>query len=269
MKHLKFGLGFYKSVSNISPIATYLASVQAAGGTISAQNITALENFYVSVSSYREKIIRFCCWPTTGIAGSMIPLIKTLGPDVDVNHGFVNGDFNINGLTGDGVGKYIDTGFDPFVLGLNTDEFGLHVYLTNTFSYTDSACPLGSYGAIGDRADTFLSSGQIGGIMGSVAAGQRGTNLDIGLFSIIGIGSDEMQLFKDGQPIYIPAAAPQWAFNTGNLSVFALNLLGTPSRFASAIMGGYVLTNNLSVSETASFFDAMHTLMLSMGRVSS
>lgn len=285
MRGLGIGIGLSRGPSGPSYSAaaqSFFDLVTVDGGTIDADRKSVIDAWYVSSAAYRSKIKRLNAFVTDALTGMLVPMVRSGGAAKDTNHNFVSGDFNVaSGLTGNGSSKYLDTGFDPAAEGLSSSSYGQGVYLINAaVVYDDTDCPIGTYNAAGDRSDIgFENAGAPFAIMkGSQGGAVGGTMSDIvsedlvGLYSIAGQfpvdASSKVRDYVNGVPVGASATAnAAWALPAlGNVTPFALNLVGTPSRFWPGTMGAYVLFSGMTNAEHLAMHTDLHTLMQGLGR---
>ncbi len=116
------------------------------GATPSVNTQQVLSNFIQGLTNagLLYKVVMLNCMVPDSLTACLTPLIRGAGYDLWINHGFVSGDLTTNGLAGDGVAKYIDTGFSEFAGfgSASTQGLGLTLYCSanpagNTTNYHD------------------------------------------------------------------------------------------------------------------------------------
>ena len=132
-------------------IADWAARVVTNGGAApSTATKTALNTFYNGLISagLSTKFKSINCFVPDNLIASLTPLIVgTGGNDPWTNNGpFTSGDLTVNGLTGNGSSKYLDTGLQP----------------KNIFVYTNMATTQYLY-SVGTGTSPFGSTYQVGG----------------------------------------------------------------------------------------------------------
>ncbi len=105
------------------------------GATPSVNTQQVLSTFVQGLTSagLLYKIVMLNCMVPDSLTACLTPLIRGAGYDLWINHSFVSGDLSINGLTGDGSTKYIDTGF-TVLSGFSsapTQGLGFTLYCSN------------------------------------------------------------------------------------------------------------------------------------------
>lgn len=128
-----------------TPGKAWAKQVVANGGAKpSNATISAMDTFYTALQSNNllGKMISVVCFVPDNLIAATTPFIRTAGNTPWINHSFVAGDLNINGLKGDGATKYLDTGVFPLAAIPTDTSAGLTVY--NTFADnvagTDMGC---------------------------------------------------------------------------------------------------------------------------------
>ena len=196
----------------------------------------------------------------TTIAGALVKLKYPSGGSQSMtNVGFVGGDYTATtGLTGDGVGKYLNAVTNPTTIGMTGNNFGLAIYSTTP-----------DYNSVTNTVLGGLTSGTTYGYLGAsnlsqkcnfngISTGADGTwgrmtfcqsNASLGLLQY-GVGADVM------------ATAPLGASFLPNVPVFlfAHNNAG-PANFTSSAINGYALFDTMTVAELdmlSRFFDQIN-----------
>jgi hypothetical protein len=112
----------------------WAAAVVRLGGALpSLATIKAISTFYDNLiaAGLRDKFYSLNCIVPDSLTAALVPIIYTLsgsgtGYELWVNHNFVSGDLTVNGLKGDGISKYLDTGIIPPGTTPSTD-FGMTI----------------------------------------------------------------------------------------------------------------------------------------------
>jgi hypothetical protein len=110
------------------------AQVQANGGALpSGASMNAVNEFLdgLSQDGTTSLIIAACVFAPDSLIAMATPVIANAGNVLWTNHNFVLGDLTVNGLTGDGATKYLDTGIIPNATALVTTEGCLAAYAYN------------------------------------------------------------------------------------------------------------------------------------------
>jgi hypothetical protein len=97
-------------------VTDWVTRIIRSGGNIPSNNtLIALTNFLLGMDSVglTSKILIVNAFVPDSLVAATVPLLKVSTGDNWTNHNFVSGDLSVNGLTGDGSTKYLDTGFIP------------------------------------------------------------------------------------------------------------------------------------------------------------
>lgn len=217
------------------------------------------------------------CVVPDNLTASFTPLIRNVGFDAWVNHNFTGSDLTVNGLKGDGVGRYLDTGAIPAANGTLTND-GLTLYIhanANDATDVDFAASNGSNQILGlynfsnavfwDCHATTSGSGRMSvtntGFTGYMS-GNRGT-LGNGLITAVFTGSSAA-----GHGILVASTTNVGGAgvpNNVNLSAFAFNASGVNSNFSQKRISFFAHHQGLSITDSFNFFNAIQTLRINLG----
>lgn len=269
--------------ASYNPAAQAYFDLHAADGGVLSDETKALFNtWFMASESYRPHIARLLV-PVNDAAslnGALVPQVRVGGNAKDTNHGFLAGDLGVNGLTGDGVAKYLDTGLDPILAGLDTTKLGIHAFSTLDSPFDDYACAIGASGPGGSQDQASLlfinqaaPNDNLYGTLGNAGVAsifEVISDVTIGLFSVMAFDgtTTNARCYKNGAGL--TAATPAASFigaSLGSLAVFARNAAGTPDLFCSLTLGAYVVTDSMSDTEMASLYADLHALLQGLGRV--
>lgn len=267
--------------------ADWVARVEANGGSVSTVTANAVTAFCnaIDAAEIRDKFYRLNLFCGTGLNACLVPLYR--GPEfkgtqhgsvTDINNGpFVPGDYvetgATGGLSGNGLGKYLDT--------------GLAMNFTNTQDYHVSFAGADFSGNVGMAgADTF-GDGTSPRFLQSVIslAGATRTNIWYnlgtsfrqtfnnqnysGLTSFLGTGN------ASGNNLYIAGVSVATSGATGAgvnantypIYVFAVNVKNASQDFiAAARSTGYSIGLHLSSTQVAAYESAAAAFRLALGR---
>jgi hypothetical protein len=206
-----------------------------------------------------------------------------LGNATDTAVNFVGDDWSVSGLTGNGVNKYLNTGFTP---ALFANRASVHLSYSATNLETASAASNTS----GDRFGLGSFNNAEGGLYDlSVAnyTSARGANLRASRFSTFTNfpaassstrGSTEAHfigtrtsatasaVYGDGSSVNTNSGTTTSASSTQPFYVFGLNLNGTAGLFTAARFRLYSIGNGLTAAQAAAFSSAVAALNTALGR---
>jgi hypothetical protein len=91
-----------------------------------------------------SKMMAVNIYAPDNLSASITPLIRISGSSPWINHNFVSGDLNINGLAGDASSKFLDTGLVPSA-SFTTNFAGVSLY---AFDSTGTGFDYGCYGPL-------------------------------------------------------------------------------------------------------------------------
>ena len=146
------------SASQLNPaITNWISRVAANGGTTpTKQTIMAANTFYNGLKYYNIlPLIKTCSiFAPESLTTALTPLINvnSCAADPWINGGFISSDLSYDGLagagiTGNGLGKYIDTNFYCQASFSNDDSAGMTCY-------SKSFLGVGAYGEMGMRSNS-------------------------------------------------------------------------------------------------------------------
>jgi hypothetical protein len=115
--YLACGWAQKKTSGGLDPAVTDWASrvVVNGGEAPLAATQSAMSTFVGALKACGiwTKMRALCCFVPDNLIAAITPLVKTFGFDPWTNGNFVAGDLSVTGLRGDGLAKYLDTGFNP------------------------------------------------------------------------------------------------------------------------------------------------------------
>jgi len=201
------------------------------------------------------------CFVPDSFLAACTPLLAGNGSTLWVNHNFVNGDISVNGLTGNGSTKYLDTGFNASTGLTSPDNCGisLYGYSTTSGAYRDSGCYVlatdSSYGLQLNASDIASGAANFG-------AGQGASGVSVhpspgnGFYSGSRVSNTDSRLFY-------ATSGSAWAQIGNNTTARTTTFLnGSTDVFASYIPSvslGYEPTAaTLSYASFRDGFDSAH-----------
>jgi hypothetical protein len=106
----------------------------AGSATISSNTAWSVDTFWngLVTDSLDSVMIDIDCFVPDTLIAAITPLLATTGNNSWVNHNFVIGDLSVNGLTGDGSTKYLDTGIKASDFTINDTGAQLYGYTVNS-----------------------------------------------------------------------------------------------------------------------------------------
>lgn len=260
---------------SIHPEAQNWASrVAANGGSVSPDTLKAVSDFCKETASIRSLFLRLNLFCGNNLNAALVPLYLgeapgiVYGNTVDTNVNFVAGDYTergINGgLIGNGVNKYLNTGFVPnsvAAMGLNDSSLSFYARTSNSserdIGVTDAS--INRFTICCNRGSFVRPSINQTGLLSTTIS----TVLGLNLISRSVSGSLEYY-FNLNSPVNVVGASS----NKPNISVFifAENLTGSPSGYSNRRSGGYHFGKNLTASQVAIFYNALQKFQTSLNR---
>lgn len=140
--------GAFSSVKFLTyRVGEWAARIITNGGVAISQAQMDASNTYVKTTidhSQYSRILSMIIPAIGNLISGTTPLFKTIGPNIYVNHNFVDGDFTVNGGTSNGTSKYVDMGITPADIcnalgGGNFPKFGISVYENDAVVANDNA----------------------------------------------------------------------------------------------------------------------------------
>jgi hypothetical protein len=274
-----------------APAATHLEALDWAsrvtinGGSVSTETLAAVSAFCnaIDTAGIRDRFGRLNLFAGTGISAALVPLYRgtsrtgtQYGGATDTNSNFVSDDYletgATSGLTGDGVIKYLNTGYPANTLPANNTHLGVGL-LGNDPSEIDDRTLLGAWdnaanivelrerdrGGAVPRAATLTRYGTSGDRFGD----------DITAFSLAvgNIVAAWPTMYRNGVSSGADATSSQNFPNATNLFVFALNQnsIGALNRTASRL-GWYSIGATMTASQALSYHNALVAFNTTLSR---
>jgi hypothetical protein len=240
------------------------------GAAPSQSTITALDMFWngLQMDGLDTKIIVLNAFVPDSLIAAITPFVVGVGINPWTNHNFVAGDLTVNGLTGNGTNKYLETGILSSTLGANL----------GMVSYAAVVSPVGfDFGAFDAARDFFIaskysdnksyfSSGEVRGVVGV-----NPTSPGAGFYSCQRTSNTSMAAYfaSSGSPfaqIGATDVAASPGYPTQTLYSLALQQnTGGPQLWSSATISFQAITNGLSSADTQKLFNRVQTLRTALG----
>lgn len=267
----------------VTPAAQWAARVVVNGGAApAAATVTALDTFYTGLVSagLDAKMLAVNCYVPDSLIAALTPLIKGPGNDPWTNMGsFVVGDLTVNGLKGDGVGKYLKTGVIPSG-NLTYASLGLSTYLyfsgmpasivelgavTSSGTYTVNVMALyansSTQAFVWDAPYAVGGAGRLTGV--SPGAGYYSGNRTSDTVSLLYFANSSNAHAQLGATNTYNAGAD--AVPTTEIYAFAMNNGGALSGYSSSRASFAAIHTGLSGAESAALYALVHALRTALG----
>jgi hypothetical protein len=255
-----------------SELNDFILRVQDEGSDITGDVLTAYEDFFSAIYTFRSKIVRLNLFAADDFNGVMVPLFNTndgstlIGNLIDTNNNFVSGDWSlITGLKGNQFNKYLDTGVNIATcaeLGQNDMSLGLFTM----DAYGESVYIIGA--GNGSSLSVISPSHLSGTVYGSLNAGgiqDYGLNDGPGLYVLRRNNNTQSDLNMNGVQGG-PVAAGSAAEINFPMYVFGFNLSGSATNHSGATLGGYIFAQHLSAAECTALYNAWTAFNTEIGR---
>lgn len=209
-------------------------------------------------------------------AGDLIrattPLIVGGGNDPWTNNGpFVPGDLTVNGLVGDGLSKYLNTGIVPSAVFPSTDEGGMTLYNMTGVNgpYGDMGCEDGA-GPIRLQLIEFNNTNYFDcwdSINGRISFADP---LSSGFLSGNRIAANSFDIYRAtsvipfGSGVHGNTAGGNIPINN-SIFVIAFNSVGVPIAFSIRRYSFFAIHHGLTATKCEDFFDLIQALRTSLG----
>lgn len=238
----------------------------ATGNAPNSTLISAVNQWFQSMAGVLNsgKILRLNWFIANDnqLLGAMVPLVNTHGGTTDTSFNFVNADFTTaNGLQGNGVNKYLNTGFNPTLVtqfGLN--DAGVIVYpsqnlqqVTNAeISTSPSSTIMINARSHIDYISSFLNAAVVASITNITDAR--------GMLYIGRKAATSVQVFKNEILVDTIGSASTSKPNADLL------LFRGGNNYITRRQYGYALTQYLNTVEYVTLLNATRTLFTAIGR---
>jgi hypothetical protein len=274
---------FIPGFSGLADADDWASRVVANGGSVSDSTMDAVYRLCMKLSSdgLRDRFFRMGIFAGTGLNAALVPLYRgpslsgtQYGNATDTNVGpFVSGDYaESNGLDGDGVGKYLNTGLSPDNMGVPQTVHLAAFKGAGTWNATREF--------MGSRdADDFYTmqcrypastipsmSVLVGGAVSSI----NDTPISTSASFLIGTraSSSELYLWQNGTKIATGStAATTSGANSNPYMVFTRNVSGTAGANPwEHAMRAYSIGLGLNDSQAVAYNAAMQAFQAALGR---
>jgi Immunoglobulin domain len=249
-------------------VVDWVARVVAAGGaTPSGGTQSALTTFVsglVTDGIYSSMKAVNCIVPDSLIAAT-VPLIQGIGNSPWTNNNFVSGDLTVNGFTGNASNKYLNTGINPSLFGLN---LGFSVYA----SATPSAVASVDFGAFSGSAYAHMIARFNDG---NSYAGNAGTSQpsaptrNAGFYSSQRTNSTSHNLYFANSGTSLTSIASDATSSSGypnlSMSLMAGNVSGSITYYSSNTLSFAAVTVGMNSTDTANLYARVQTLRTALG----
>jgi len=107
------------------------------GGAIPSDNTISATNTFdqaVVAAGLASKVLAILTFPPDNLVAALTPLYKAFGSDPWTNHNFVAGNLTVNGLSGNGTTRFLDSGFNPTTGGYTNNNECQFLYMSTAQS---------------------------------------------------------------------------------------------------------------------------------------
>lgn len=249
-------------------IVSFKARVAALGGSVSASVLSAADALVRDIykAGLRSKIRRLNLFLGSNLNAAMVPLFFNadgsavpIGASADTNNNFTSGDFTSSGLTGNGINKFISTGYIP---GSHTSLLDSAHY--GVFSSTNNTAVDALLGANDPGTNSIISlwgrnasnntysSHHISGQSTPVSV----LNDVSGLLLINRAAPAQYLYYRNGTALS-PLVYPSHARTSQPLYIFCRNNNGTPANFSAKTLTGYTFGEGMSPEEITVYYQLL------------
>jgi hypothetical protein len=259
--------------------ADWANRVRANGGTVSGTTLAAVDRFCKAIvaAGIRDRFYRLNLFAGTGLTACLVPLYRgpslggtQYGGTTDTNVNFVSGDYaESTGLTGDGTGKYLNTGFNVSDLP-GAANCHLSSYIRGTQSIATARTLIGVlFNGVTDRYRIFLNTSttgnyQLASELGkSTQAGTTRANASGGLIVSSRTSTTSFTIYDDAVSIDTNATSTAETTGASPFFVFARN---GPVEYYNGIMAGYSIGGGMTGAQVTSYYNAMNAFQSALNR---
>lgn len=272
---------------------TWSNNVVANGGANpSSASVAALNVFGAGLNNDQLLNSSLGAFPSISCINAIAPdsLIAATTPQIYfngsqpwVNHNFVSGDLTVNGLTGNGTSKYLDTGYIPGAAGspMSTTSAGLVVYVYNDDATTQQSELSVAGGAFDSAFDLYVHYTSTHNFLGIWRFDAPNFIMDWtvpspahGYYSgqrIAASGAGALAIYFANSGAAHSALATETGLQTGTIEsgrplyAFGINNLGTAADFSKKTDSFFAITSGLTATQSSNFFNRIQTLRTSFG----
>lgn len=247
--------------------------VAANGGTVSDSTLRSVSDFCHETASIRSLFLRLNLFAGNNLNAALVPLYLgeapgiVYGNSVDTNFNFVAADYTERGtnggLVGNGVNKYLDTGFIPnsvAAFGQNNSSFSVYCN-TNNSGNRDLGCQSGFSNVVNiiSRQAGSMYHAINNSLLNSSIADARGLNL------INRISSLNYFVYKNSIQLLNPTSTSS-SKPTVSTFVYCNNNSGTPSGYTNQRLSSYHLGVGFSATQIIIFYNALQKFQTALNR---
>lgn len=266
--------------------ANWQSRVVTNGGAVSASTLAAVSAFCRSIESsgLRSRFFRLSLFCGNSLSAALVPLYRgqslggtQYGNTTDTNNNFVSGDYTEtgfqSGLAGNGLTKYLATGFIPNTLTLGDTH--LFAYSTKLNASASYAAALGSFSATGgaelalyytqatiSTAAYYAESNAATGYVLSA------TNNPLGHMLGTAASTTNRRFYVNGNQSGTAETSTSTTALSGDreMFVFRRNNAAGSAGWSSGVLGAYSIGSGLSAAQAATFYGIMNTFQTALGR---
>lgn len=271
-----FRLFLILDTGSIHPEAlNWAARVAANGGTVSDSTLKAVSDFCKETASIRSLFLRLNLFAGNNLNAALVPLYLGEAPGivygnaVDTNFNFVAGDYTERGtnggLIGNGVNKYLDTGFIPnSVAAFGLDNASISVYINNNIAANTNDIGTRTLATNLSSIGVFTASNNISSGINSSALNTAVAN-SLGHTFIRRNNSTNQGVFKNGVLLASPASSST-SKSTVSHFIFARNFSGTPEGYTTRRQNAYHIGASFTQAQVSLFYNALQKFQTALNR---
>lgn len=254
--------------------------VSKGGAAPSVGTVSALDTFYSGLisNSLTSSVVAFNAVVPDNLVAALTPFIQGPGLALWTNNNFVLGDLTVNGLAGDGVTKYLDTGIRP-AAPLTSTSAGLVCYVFDNssiasswlFGVHDSAPANNSIAFLPSQAGP-ITTAELWSFAGATNFASAAKPASGGYFSMQRTSASILNLyFANSGNVHSSLAATgsaqTGAISSGGQSIyaFALNNVGSAFGFSTCRVSSFAVTTGLSSAQDNILSGLVQQLRTSLG----
>lgn len=246
------------------------------GADPSTATKNAMSTFYnaLQAAGLDTKMKALCVFVPDSLIAATTPLIVGNGIDPWTNHGFVTADLTVDGLKGDGVAKYLQTGLVPSaIFAVGNSGVTLVNTLTSQGVEQDFGCALAAAGSA-----SLLLSISNGTNLIAYSFDEGGSFLNTvnsfweGYLSANRVANNDFKCYKASPTVAhatLASSAVVTALAAPNIEMlmFCWNLVGVPSSFSRKRFFIAAVHDGFTAAQSISFYNAIATLQATISPV--
>lgn len=257
--------------------------VRTNGGTVSGTTLSAVDRFCkaIAAAGIRDRFYRLNLFAGTGLSACLVPLYRgpsstgtQYGNTTETNNNFVAGDYNetgsSSGLTGNGVNKWLNTGFPANFASASNAHLGIGILNVGT---TGGGTPRDAIGAWNNGANAFFVrlNPPSGGLTRAACFTRLGTATDqFGDATTLAAGNTVASyptMYRNGSATGVNATTSADYPSAHSMGVFALFGSNTTAySFTDARFGWYSIGLAMTASQVSSFNNALVAFASALSR---